>query len=239
MMVIVMLVMVMSAHGAFLFLHKLVEQIVKRFSLFKSGDYSIYIEIGDRRCNYLRCCVMRSYKRYRLGNLCVTCFIGVTEIDTARMLNLIVKELTEILHIHLTFINVNDNDRTVNHSILNISLENCLCNVAELSDTRGLYENSVGIVGRYDLAERLTEVTDERAADAARIHFGYLNARFLKKAAVNTDLTKFVFNENKLFSLIRVAYQAVDKGSFSCSQKARNYIYFRHFKYLFSVFFIL
>ena len=75
----------------------------------------------------------------------------MTEIDTACMLDLIVKELAKVLHIHLAFINVNDNDCAVKYRILNISLENCLCYVAKLSYARGLYENSVGVVGRYDL----------------------------------------------------------------------------------------
>ena len=137
---------------------------------------------------------MCSYKRDCLCKFYVSRFVGMTEIDTARMLDLIVKELTEVLHIHLAFINIDDNDCAVYYRVLNIRFENCLGNVAELSNTRGLYKNSVGVIGCYDLMECLTEVTNERAANAARIHFGDLNARLLKKAAVNTDLSKFIFN---------------------------------------------
>ena len=41
---------------------------------------------------------------------------------------------------------------------------------------------------RHDLFERLVEVTDEGAADAARGHLGDLDAGLLQKAAVDVDL---------------------------------------------------
>ena len=68
----------------------------------------------------------------------------------------------------------------------------------------------------------------KRAADAAGVHLGDVDAGILQKAAVNADLAEFVFDQHNLFTLERFLDELFDQGRFACTQKAGENINFRY-----------
>ena len=126
--------------------------------------------------------------------------IGVAEHDATCVLDLIVEELAKVLHIQLALVGVNDGGEGIENDILGHDALHGADDVGQLADARGLDENAVGGEIGQHLRERLGEITDQGAADAALIHFGDLHAALLEKARVNADLAEFVFNEHDLLA---------------------------------------
>ena len=83
----------------------------------------------------------------------------MAEKDTSRVLDLVIEEFTKVLNIHLALVYVYHNNRTVDDRIRNFSRNNCLCNVAEFSNTRRLYQYSVRCIVNNNLLERLAEIS--------------------------------------------------------------------------------
>ena len=162
------------------------------------------------------------------GNLLVRALCGVAEDNTTCISNLIVKEFAEVLHIHFALVDVNNGGEAVQYRALGFCTFYGANNVRKFADTRRLDQNTVGCKFLQYARERLSEVTDERAADAARVHFGDLNACVLHKAAVNADLTEFIFDQNELFARISFFDEFLEQGGFSCTEKARENIDFCH-----------
>jgi hypothetical protein len=139
----------------------------------------------------------------------------VAEENAACVLDLIAEELTEVLHIHLALVYVNYGNRAVDLGILKLSRKHGLSNVRELSNARWLDKDTIGRILLNDLLESLAEVSDERAADASRVHLGDLDARILEKSAVNADLAEFVLDEDDLLALICFVDKTIDERSLS------------------------
>ena len=139
--------------------------------------------------------------------------------------NLIVIELTEVTDLHLAFSCIRNGSKAIKLRIGSLELLNCLYNVGKLSYTRGLYYDPVGLVLYENLLKSLSEITDERATDATRIHLCNFNSGILKKSSVNTDLTELVLYKNYLFVVIRFLYKLFYKSGLTCSKKAGKYIY--------------
>ena len=57
-----------------------------------------------------------------------------------------------------------------------------------------------------------------------------MQPEFLQEAAVNGDLTEFVFDEHQLFVLVAFRNQLLNEGSLTRTQKAGKNIYFGHKK---------
>ena len=131
----------------------------------------------------------------------------MAENDAGRVFYLIIKELTEVLHIHLALCRVDYDSRSIKNGVFSFNTLNSRDNVAELTDTRGLDKNSVGLVLVKHLDKCLAEISDKTATNASRIHFGNLNAGVLEKAAVNADFTEFVFDKNDLLAAERFGKQ--------------------------------
>jgi hypothetical protein len=133
---------------------------------------------------------------------------------------LIIEKLAEVSHVHLALVCVNNGGEGVEMHLMAVDVPYRLYNVAELANARGLDKNSFGgKVGDY-LFEGFSEVAHQRATDTARIHFGYLDARFLHKAAVNAYLTELVLDKHQLFARVGFLDKLFDKGGLSRTQKA-------------------
>ena len=52
----------------------------------------------------------------------------------------------------------------------------------------------------HNLAQCLSEITNQGAADAARIHFCNVDPGVLQEAAVDSDLAKFILDQNDLLT---------------------------------------
>ena len=153
-------------------------------------------------------------------NFCICHLTRVAKHDTTRIFYLVIEKFTEILHVHLALIGVNDGGKTAKHCTLCICTLDRLDNVGKLTDARGLDKNSVGRIFVYNLFESLGKIAYERATDTTRIHLVDLNSRFRQKSAVNSYLAKLVLDKNKLFALVGFLYKLLYKCGLSRTEKA-------------------
>ena len=75
--------------------------------------------------------------------------------------NLIVIELTKVLHIHLTLINVGNGGEAIQLCIGSLNRLYRLDNVGELTNSTRLNNNSVGMELVKHLSKRLGKISDE------------------------------------------------------------------------------
>ena len=146
----------------------------------------------------------------------------------AGVLHLIIEKLAKVFHIHLGFGSVHHGGKTVQHHIVHFQVLHRPDDIAEFAHTRGFNEDTVGMIGIHHLPQRLAEIAHQTAADAAAVHFGNANTRFLQKAAVNADLAKLIFYKDELLTGIGFRNQLLDESRFASAQKAGENINFSH-----------
>ena len=177
-------------------------------------------------------CIMLTQKRNCLVKLRLRNRIGVREHDASGVLDLIVEEFAEVLHIHFALFHVDDRGKSVELHSLRRNVLHCTDDIRKLANARGLDEDTVGMIGCENLLERLAEIANERAADASAVHFGDLNACVLHKAAVDANLAEFVFNQHEFFARISLSEKLFDQRGLSRTEKARENINFGHGEFL-------
>ena len=219
-----MIVMVMLG-----LLRKASELVTERIGLLHGGQDRAARDLAPGRRNERRAGIVLTKDRNRIGKTGIRDAIGMRKDDASGVLDLIAEELTEVFHIHLAFSGVNDRRCGVKDDLIRADVANGTDNVTELTDTRRLDQNTVGRKLCEHLFKCVAEIADEAAADAAGIHFGDLDARVAHKAAVDADLSELVFDQNELFAVIRLCNQLFDQGRFTCTEKARKNVNFRHF----------
>ena len=131
------------------------------------------------------------------------------EDDDVRIADLVVEEFAEVANVHTALAGIDDGNLAADDGAGNAGHR--LRNVGKLADAGRLDEDAVGSIVLDDLIERLGEVADEGAADAAGIHFGYLDACVLEEAAVNGDLAEFVLDEDELFVFVALCNELADE----------------------------
>ena len=224
---IVMVMMVML-----MLLLKLLYSILKGVPSLHSSQDILALKAIPRSGYDNRRLVVLTEKANALGNFLIPRGLSMRKNDAGGVRYLIVIEFAEVLHIHLTLINVGNGGKAVEMSTV---LLGSLCradNVRELTNARRLDDNSVGLVLLQHLNERLGEIANQRAADTAGVHLGDLNTRIGKKSAVDTDLAEFVLNKHDLFARVCLFNKFLYKCGFSCSQKAGKYINLCHLSFL-------
>ena len=132
--------------------------------------------------------------------------------------HLIFKELAEVACVHFRLSRIHDGHFRADLRL--IDALNRRGHIRELADAGRLDQNAVRGILVDDLLQGLGKVTHQRAADAARVHLGDLNARILQEAAVDGDVAELVFNQNQLFPPIGLLDQFADQGRFPCAEKA-------------------
>ena len=75
------------------------------------------------------------------------------------------------------------------------------------------------MIVRNDLTQRLAEIADQRAADAAGVHLVDADTRVLHEAAVDADLAEFVFDQNNLLALVGLADHFLNERGLARSKK--------------------
>ncbi len=160
--------------------------------------------------------------------------LGAAQNDRACVLDLVVEEFAEVFHIHFCFGSVGDGHERVklDRLVFGDTLDG-MDYVGKLANAGGLDQDAVGVVSGDDLLERLAEIADQRAADAAGIHLGDLDTSFLEEAAVDADLAKFIFYEDNLLALQRFFQQLFDERGLACAKKTGDNINFSHMKHFF------
>ena len=162
------------------------------------------------------------------------CGVGVRKDHGGSVADLIAEELAKVLHIHLALTCVNNGGEAADLKICALDTLHRLNNVGELANARGLDENSVGVVLCQHLGKSLGKITNERAADTARVHLGDLDAGILEEAAVNADLAKLVLDKDELLAGVGLFYKLLDERGLTCAEEARKNINSSHS--LFSIF---
>ena len=150
------------------------------------------------------------------------------EDDGAGVLDLVVEELAEVLHIDLALRGVHDGGEAVEHHFVRLHALHGADDVRELADAGGLDEDAVGMELLHHLTERGGKVAHERAADAAGVHLVDRHARVLQETAVDGDLAELVFDEDDLLALIGLSDQLFDEGRLPRAEKAGENINFGH-----------
>ena len=217
MVLMVMVVMLLHQRLCHVFLlHRMAQLLAAQFIPGGNHDGCIVILLTQQRN-----CRLQLF----LGHL-----LGTAEDDGAGVFHLIVIELAEVLHVDLHLAAVHHGDGAVQRhaAALLRSLFRCGDHIGELTHAGGLDQNTIGVELLLHFLQRLAEVTHKRAADAARGHLRDLHAGILQKAAVHADLTKFIFDQHKLLTLVNLRNELADEGGLARTEEAGNHIDLRH-----------
>ncbi len=228
--VIVAVMMMTAANGTSLLLGEGVELSRKGGGLLHGREDLRAGQIVPRGSDDDRLGVLFPQKGYGVGDLLLGAGLGVAENDGACVLDLVVVELTEVLHIHLALVGIGNGGVAVEHHVVREHGLHRANDVRELANARGLDEDAVRSVLRHYLCQSLGEVAYQGAADAAGVHLVDGDTGILQEAAVDADLAELVLDEDDFLSGVGFGQELFDKGSLTGSQKAGEYIDFGHYK---------
>ena len=186
------------------------------------------VELCPGRCHDGRGRVLLTQQRHGGVELLGADALGAREDDGARVLDLVVEELAEVLHVHPALVGVDHSREAVEHQLIGLHALHRADDVAELADARGLDEDAVGMKLRQHLLQRVGKVPHEAAADAAGVHLVDLHAGVLEKAAVDGDLAELVFDQHDLFARVRLGDQLFDQRGLAGAEKTGENINFCH-----------
>ena len=155
--------------------------------------------------------------------------LGTAQDDAACMADLVVVELTEVLHIHLDLVHVGHGDKAaeLDIQVLGHALHGA-GHVTQLAHAGGLDHDAVRVVLLHHLLQGGAEITHQRAADAAGVQFVDLDAGLLEKAAVNADLAELVLDQHHFLACKGLLDQFFDQGGFAGTQETGEDINFGH-----------
>ena len=157
------------------------------------------------------------------GNCCIQlCLgnrIGTGENNGRCGFDLVIVELTKVLHIDLYLACIHHSHGVAQGDFIGGDLLYSTNNIRQLAHAGGFDDDTVRIVLLDHLGQCLTEVSHKRAADAAGVHFSDIDACILQEAAINTNFTEFIFDENQFLTLIGLLDHFLDKGGLACTQK--------------------
>ena len=145
--------------------------------------------------------------------------IGPGQDDGGGGLDLVVVELSEVLHIDLHLPGVGHGNGVAQGDVLAGDLVHRADDVGELAHAGRFNENPVGMVLLDDLGQGLTEIAHQRAADTAGVHLRNVDPGILKEAAVDADLTELILDEHKLLALVGFADHLFNQGGLARPQE--------------------
>ena len=152
--------------------------------------------------------------------------------DTSSGFNLVIIELSEVLHIDLDLIGIHNRNGTAQLYILACNLFHRTDDIGQLANTGRFNDNAVGVVFINDLCQRTTKVAYQTAADTTGVHLGNIDTCFLQKASINANLTEFVFDQHKLLTLVAFGNHLFNQSGLTGTQKAGVNINFCHKNHL-------
>ena len=155
--------------------------------------------------------------------------LGTAQHDGLGAFDLVKEEFAEVLGVHAALVHVRNGGAAGQlHIALFGNLVYDAADIGQLAHAGGLDQDAVGRVGFDQLDQGLVEVAHQRAADAAGIQLGDLNAGILHEAAVDADFAVFVFKQHDLFAFERAAEQLLDQRGLARAEEAGNDVDFRH-----------
>ena len=158
--------------------------------------------------------------------------VGTGKNDGSCSLDLIIIELTKVLHIDLYLVGIHHRYGAIQlHLIIGHFFNRCH-NIGQFTHTGGFDHDAIRrIIGNY-LCQSSSEIAHQAAADTSGIHFRNVDTGILQETAIDTDLAEFIFDQNQFLTCIAFRNQFLDQCGFSRSQKAGEYINFRHLQHL-------
>ena len=176
--VIVVVLMVMLVAMAFLIMIVVVMMVVRflgqSFQLSLQGILSLH---GGKEISALQLIpgsgdensglVVSGQACHGIGHLFLGELVRVGQDDTAGIGHLIVKELTEVLHIHLALARIHYGGEAIENCPFGGGILHGTDDVGQLTYARGLDENAVGVILSQHLGEGLAEVAHQGATDTA------------------------------------------------------------------------
>ena len=199
---------------------------------FHGGDQLFTGQFIPGGCNQRCGCVVLPNQRYSSIQLILGNGVCTGENDGRCRFNLIVIELTEVLHINLDFARISHSNGVSQSHFLIGHLFNSGNHIGQLAHAGGFNNHTVGIKLCNHLLQCLAEITNQAAADAAGIHFGNVNTCILQKTTVNTDFAELIFNQNQFLTLVGFLNHLLDQCGFTRTQKAGKHVNFCHIMHL-------
>ena len=142
-------------------------------SLFHRGKDLLALNILPGSCDNNRFLIMLAKEiGYRLQFFLVH-GLGTADDNGSGAFYLIVEELAEILHIHFGLVAVDNSYQGIYDYLILIFVYPFyrFGYIRELADARGLDDDALRRVGFDDLGQGFLEITHQRAADTAGVHF--------------------------------------------------------------------
>ena len=99
--------------------------------------------------------------------------------DGVCVLDLVVIELAEVLHVHFALVCIGNGGEAIQRNVFHVQVLHGTDHIAQLAYAGRLDQNAVRVVGLQHLTQRLAEVAHKAAADAALAHLGDFNAGVL------------------------------------------------------------
>ena len=229
--VLVLLFLMMMAMAAMVLVLHLCQGISKRILAFHSFQQLRAGELIPRRCNQSGLRIVLTQQCNSRIQLGLRNIVRTGKDDGACGFDLIVIEFTKILHVDLNLGRIRDRNRIPQSHLVICNLADSGNHIRKLANAGGLDDDPVGLVLRNHLIQCLAEITDQRTANTAGVHFRNVDACILQETAVNADLTKLILDENKLFALIGFRDHFFDQRGFTRTQEAGINIDF-HIKHL-------
>ena len=146
--------------------------------------------------------------------------IGTGENDGGSCFDLVIIELTKILHIHLDLACIGHSYGIAQHYIVRSHLLHGGNNIRQLAHTGRLDDDPVRSKFRQNLLQSLTKIAHQAAADTTGVHFRNVDTRILQKAAVNANLTKLIFNQHQLLAPVAFLNHLLNQRRLTCAEEA-------------------
>ena len=177
---VMMMVMVLVLIGLMFGPH-LLQQFIGQRDLFDGGEDGLAVQLIPRGSDNGGIGVFLPEHGHGGLQLLLRHLLSPGEDDSAGGLDLVVVELTEVLHIDLHLGGVCHGDEAVELHLGNVlyGVFHRHDHVAELAHAGGLNEDAVGVELSLHVLQSLVEIAHQRAADAPGGHFGDLDAGFL------------------------------------------------------------
>ena len=226
-MVVMMLMMIMAAAAVLLMMVMMVRFLLQLLQLLCQGSIAFHslqqlisgqllprcgydgslrialTEQGDRPIQLLPVDAVRTGKDNSLGGF-----------------HLVIIKLAKITHIDLDLGGIYHRHRVSQCHLFTGKLLHCAHHIRQLAHTGRLDQDPVRGILLQHLLQCLTEIANQTAANTAGVHLRDLDACLLQKTAVNADLTKLIFDQHQLLTLVAFLDQFFDQRSFTCTQKA-------------------
>ena len=195
--------------------------------LFHLGPQSVLLHCRENLCavqlrpggrDQARLRVHALEKLCRLKDLLLACGVGSAHDDEVGAGHLVIEELAEVARIHFCLAGIHNRNLRADLRILDAF--HCRRNIRELPHAGGLNQDAVRGIVRDNLLQRLGEVPDQRAADAAGVHLRDLDPRILQESAVDGDVAEFILDQDKLFALVCFLNQFANQCGFSGTEKS-------------------